>query len=99
MGHRHGASHGAQQLPGLARRADADGVTERDLVTAEIPQHLRDVYHRLRLHLAIERTTEHAGDVAAHRDAVGPGTNDHRLEALNRFRDRAIDIGVRKTFR
>ena len=80
-------------------RADADGVAERDFVAAEVPQHLGDVDHRLRLDLALIGAAEHAGDIAAHPDAVGLGAGQHRLEALDRFRDRAIDVGARKAFR
>jgi hypothetical protein len=43
----------AQQLPRLQRRADADGVAERDFVAAEVPQHFGDIDHRLRLDLAL----------------------------------------------
>src|SRR5712664_452540 len=86
-------------MPRLERRADADGVAERDLVAAEIPQHPRDVHHGLRLHLAVIGATEHAGDIAAYLDAVRLGSDDDWLEALNGFGDRAIDIGARKTFR
>jgi hypothetical protein len=37
MGYRYRAGHGAQQLPRLDGRTDADGVAERDFVAAELP--------------------------------------------------------------
>jgi hypothetical protein len=86
-------------VPGLERRADADGVAERDFVAPEIPQQLRDIHYRLWLDLAVKRTAEHAGDIAADPDAVGPGSDHDRPETLDRFGDRAIDIGPRKAFR
>src|SRR5260370_8638772 len=85
-------------MPGLQRRADADGGAERDFVAAELPQLLRDIHHRLRLHLAVIGATEHAGDIAAHLDAVGPGARYDRLEEFNEFGDQAIAIGARNTF-
>ena len=99
IGHRHVARDRAQQLPRLQGRADADGVAERDFVAAEIPQHFCDVDHRLRLDLALIGAAEHGGDIAAHPDAIGFGARQHRLEPLDRFRNRAIDIGARKAFR
>ena len=54
---------------------------------------------RLRLDLAVKGAAEHAGDIAAHLDAVGLGARHHRLEALDGFGDGAIDIGARKAFR
>src|SRR6266576_2969815 len=86
-------------MPRLERRTDADGVAKRDFVAAEIPQHLCDVHHGLRLHLAVIGATEHAGDIAAYLDAVSLGSDDDRLEAVDGFGDRAIDIGPRKAFR
>src|SRR6266851_2615402 len=86
-------------MPRLERRADADGVAERDFVAAEIPQYPRDVHHGLRLHLAVIGAAEHAGDIAAHLDAVSLGSDDDGLEAVDGFGDRAIDIGPRKAFR
>jgi hypothetical protein len=89
----------AQQLPRFQRRTDADGVAERNLVAAEIPQHLCNVDHRLRLDLALIGTAEHGRDVTAHPDTIGFGAGEHRLEALDRLRDGAIDVGTRKAFR
>ena len=94
IGHRHIARHRAQQMPRLQGRADADGVAERDFVAAEVPQHFCDIDHRLRLDLALIGTAEHGGDVAADPHAVRLGANQHRLEPVDRFRDRAIDIGA-----
>src|ERR1700722_9967835 len=99
MGDRHAAGHRAQQALCLERRTDADGVAERNFVATELPQMIGHLRHRLRLHLAVEGTAEHAGDIAAHPDAVGLGPRNHRLEALDGFGDRAIDIGARKALR
>ena len=99
IGHRHVAGDRAQEFPGLQGRADADGVAERDFVAAEVPQHFCNVDHRLRLDLALIGTSEHAGNIAAHPDAVGFGAGEHRLEALDRFRNRAVDVGAGKALR
>ncbi len=93
------ARDSAQQLPRFQRRTDADGVAERDFVAAEIPQHLCDVDHRLRLDLALIGAAKDGRNVAAHPHAVGLGARQHRLEPVDQFRNRAIDIGARKTFR
>src|SRR3977135_1476878 len=86
-------------MPRLERRTDADGVAKRDFEAAEIPQQLCHVHHGLRLHLAVIGATEHAGDIAADLDAVSLGSDDDRLEAVDGFGDRAIDIGPRKASR
>ena len=93
-GRRHALTHRAQHLFCLARRADADRVAERDFVAAEIRQRLRDIGDRLRLHFAVIGTAKHAGDVAADLDAIGLGVRQHRPEPLDRFRNRAIDVGA-----
>src|SRR5699024_4258510 len=62
---RHGFEHGA----GFGRCADADGVAERDFVTTEVVQTSGDTHHVADRHIALVRTTEHGGDVAAHAHA------------------------------
>ncbi len=81
---------------GLERRADADGVAERDRVSAADPTGSPAARSAtcLGLDLAIETAAEHAGDIAAHLDAIGLGTRQHRPEAFDRLRDRAVDIGA-----
>ncbi len=99
LGHRHHAGRRAQQLPGFCWRPDPDGVAQRDLIAAEIPQRLRHVDDRRRFDLALIGTPQHTGDIPPHPDAVVPGAGHHRLEALDRFGDRAIDVGARERFR
>ena len=53
----------------LGRRAGADGIAERNLVTAHVEELLRNVGDRLRFYVAFVGTTEHYRDVTAHAQA------------------------------
>jgi len=90
--HRHLGSDGLQHLGGLVWRADADGVAQRDLVAAKCMQLARHAHDIGDGHVALVRAAEHGGDIAAHFDAVGGGTFQHRAETRDGFVDGRVDV-------
>ena len=70
--------------------ADADGVAQRDFVTAHLVQGARHPYHVGQWNLALVGAAEHGGDVAAHAHAIGGGAAEDRLEPGQRLVDAAL---------
>jgi DNA-binding LytR/AlgR family response regulator len=72
---------------GLARRRDADGVGDVDLVAAQVAHAAHHVGHRVQRHLALVGAAEGAADAAAQAQAVS-------LAAFATASKRAIDSAI-----
>ena len=92
--HRELGRHRRDHRPRLRRRADADGVAERDLVAAHLGQLSRHVGHGGRRHLALVGAAQGAGDIAADADLRGLSGLADRREAGQAVGDRAVDVLV-----
>ena len=91
----HGFDHGLH----LARRADADGVAQRNLVTAHGVEFLRHLGDLGRRDIAFVGTTHHAGHVASHLDFPGQRGLGHGPEARKALGDGAVDVLLAEGFR
>src|SRR5947207_8687847 len=87
FGDRHCVGDSRYELLGLAGRAGADRVSERNLVTPHRLESARDVADAPGSDLAFIRTAEHAGDVTANANAVRLSRGEHRLRPFEAFRD------------
>ena len=96
---RHDAGAGIDHAGNRARIADADGVAERDFVAAHVEEDFRHFGGFLRRHDAFVGTADDTGNIAAHRDCQRRGGGNHRLEALQAFRNRTVDVLLREGLR
>src|SRR5690606_12398193 len=82
----------------LTGGADADRVTERYLVAAEVGETSGNIHDGRGCNPSLIGTPEHAGHVAAYRDRALCGKRDDRPEPLDAFTDRAVDVALGEGF-
>jgi len=99
MAQRHVTGHRLDHLARLHRRAGADGVAERDLVAAHVPQSLRHAGGDGGVDVALIGAAQHAGDVPAHAPAQLLGPRRDGGEALQALVDRAVDVLLAEALR
>ena len=83
-----------EQAASLPGGASADGVAQRDFVAAhgeQLAGHRSDL---LGCDFALIGAAKHAGDIAAHADAVGLGRVHYWDEALQTLGDGAVDVAL-----
>ncbi len=86
-----------QGLRGV-RSADANGVTERDFVTAHAGEGGGDLNDRLKRDRTFVRATENTGDVATNADVLPDGFVSDGGEATETFGDAAVDVAMGERF-
>ena len=94
--HRHPRPDRFEHPRHAGRVADADRVAQRHLVAAQITQSPSHIRHHLRRDGALVGTAHHAGDVAPHAHTRRLRRGQDRLEAGDRFGDRAVDVLLRE---
>src|SRR5258706_14488297 len=99
LGNGNGLADRRDELPGLARRAGSDRISERDFVAAHAFKCGCDVADALRRNLTLVRTAQYAGNIAAYAHPMRPGRIGHRPRALEALGDRAVDVLARERFR
>src|SRR5271154_3831364 len=90
-----GFDHGG----GLAWRADADGIAQRNLIAAHFGEALGDFGNLGGIDMALIGASEDTGDIASDANAGSPRRFGHRPKSFETVGDTAIDVAPGKTLR